>query len=93
MLSLFVKWLGRQISLVKEVDQLRGQVERLRSDLCELREDLIHAQTETEIRFTRESAEREKFMLQVQNLLLQWERRLPSARPKPTRKPRRRKSA
>ena len=86
MMSLFLKWLGRQISLVGEVDQLRGQVERLRTDLCEVREDMIRAQAETEAKLVRESAEREKFMLQVQNLLLQWERRLPQPGAKPSAK-------
>lgn len=91
MLPLFLKWLGRQITVVGEVDKLRDQVERLRTDLCEMREDMIRAEAETEARLAREAAEREKFMLQVQNLLLQWERRLPEAKPPPRSRPRRKR--
>lgn len=90
MLPLFLKWLGRQISLVGEVEKLRDEMDRLRTDLCEMREDLLRSQSETEIKLAQETAAREKFMLQVQNLLLQWERRLPQSGATPSVKRRKR---
>lgn len=79
----------RLLALRRDVDLLRGELEELRSELRNLSEKAVRRHMETEAGFAREQAEREKFMLQVQNLLLQWERRLPDA--KLTRRPRRKR--
>lgn len=92
MLPFVFKWLTRQISLADEVSRLRHEVEELTEDQCRMREEMLQLRFEMQAALAKEAAEREKFMLQVQNLLLQWERRLPPAVPaKPARKPGRRK--
>ena len=86
MVPVVFKWLARQISLVGEIDKLRDEVGELREDCRAFREDLIRHQASTSAALAKETAEREKFMLQVQNLLLQWERRLPPPGGKPPAK-------
>lgn len=90
MLGQMLQGIGRLITLRRDVDQLRGEVEELRADLRELGEDTILWRAEMLAALAKETAEREKFMLQVQNLLLQWERRLPAPVAKPARPPRKR---
>jgi predicted nucleic acid-binding Zn-ribbon protein len=94
MLPFVFKWLMRQVSLADEVARLRNETEELTEDQCRMREEMLQLRCEMQAALAKESAEREKFMLQVQNLLLQWERRLPPpATPaKPARKPRRRRA-
>lgn len=93
MLPFVFKWLTRQISLADEVARLRNEVEEFTEDQCRMREEMLRLRFEMQTALAKEAAEREKFMLQVQNLLLQWERRLPPAAPtKPARKSSRRKA-
>lgn len=90
MLPIVIKWLTRQVSLAGEVEKLRDEVEQLHGDNCVLREEMLRLRFEVLAALAKETAEREKFMLQVQNLLLQWERRLPAPVAKPARPPRKR---
>lgn len=84
------EWVASILSTARELDQLRVQVREVRRDQVELDKELLALRLEMQAALAKESAEREKFMLQVQNLLLQWERRLPDAktarRPRPSRK-------
>lgn len=90
MLPVVIKWLTRQVSLAGEVGKLRDEVELLEEDNCALREEMLRLRLEMQAALAKETAEREKFMLQVQNLLLLWERRLPPPEAKPPAKPRKR---
>ncbi|MBI5801697.1 MAG: hypothetical protein HZA92_13370 [Verrucomicrobia bacterium] len=83
-------WVASLLSTTRELDQLRIQVRELRRDQLEQEKDILTFRLEMQAALARETAEREKFMLQVQNLLLQWEKRLPQPVGKPPEKRRKR---
>jgi septal ring factor EnvC (AmiA/AmiB activator) len=75
------EWVANLLTATRELDQLRQQVREMRRDQIEIEKDLMTLRLELKAALDQERTEREKFMLQVQNLLLQWERRLPDAKP------------
>ena len=91
MLRALYDWVTSALTITREVEQLRRELRDVRVETVEIQKELAAMRFEMEAHFARETAEREKFMLQVQNLLLQWEKRLPlPSEAKPLSKPRRR---
>jgi len=91
MLRALYDWVVNALTVTREVEQLRREVRDTRAELFEVEKSLAVMQAQLDAGFASERAEREKFMLQVQNLLLQWERRLPKAKPVQRRSRRKRK--
>ena len=90
MLRVLYDWLVSSLTISRDLEQLRREVRDMRADMVEFERALTAIRAETLAALAKETAEREKFMLQVQNLLLQWERRLPPPETKPARKTRKR---
>lgn len=71
---------ARLLTLGKELEQNRADIKELRRDLLNL--TLLVQRLSDEIKLTnqREANEREKLVLQLENELLKFERRLPASK-------------
>jgi hypothetical protein len=71
---------ARLLTLGKELEQNRADIKELRRDLLNL--TLLVQRLSDEIKLTnqREANEREKLVLQLENELLRFERRLPASK-------------
>ena len=74
------KWAQTVLTLSKDLEQNRADIKELRRDFMNLAMSVQRLADEIRLNSQRESSEREKIALQLENEMLKFERRLPPAK-------------